>query len=264
MLNPLSWIEALGDLQACSMPCVMVTVTEVTGSAPREPGARMLVAGGDLHWGTIGGGNLERLAISEALELLDRGAALSRSNAYPLAEKAGQCCGGRVVLFFEAFPWRRPTVAIFGAGHVGQALAKLAPWLAANVLLVDGREQHELRPKLGGELPFRLVCIDNPEAEIDTLPAGSLVVVMTHDHRLDQLILEHALAHGDLAFIGMIGSDRKWKRFRSRLIQKGFQEDQIARVKCPIGVSMASKAPEAIALSAATQLMECLSAGRRS
>ena len=126
-----AWIEALGELRAAGTPCVVVVVTDVQGSAPREPGTRMIVSAGRLAWGTIGGGNLEHQAIEHASGLLAAGAGTSETVVYPLADKTGQCCGGQVTLFFETYLWKRNTVAIFGAGHVGQALAGLAPWLKA-------------------------------------------------------------------------------------------------------------------------------------
>jgi len=252
------WIEELGHLRDAKKPCVLVVVTEVKGSAPREPGARMIVERGKLAWGTIGGGNLEKLAIERAGELLARAGASSESVDFPLAEKTGQCCGGAVTLFFEPFRWKRRTIAIFGAGHVGQALAGLAPWLKADVKLVDGREEREIQPRLAADRPYELVLVDEPAAEIDELPADALVVVMTHSHALDLEIVERALVRGAFPYLGLIGSERKWARFKKRLAQKGFTEEELARVRCPIGVSKAGKDPAAIALSAAAELVEVL------
>jgi len=236
----------------------MVVVTGVEGSAPRETGARMLVAGGKLAWGTIGGGNLEKLALEHATALLADPERGSETVAYPLAEKTGQCCGGRVTLFFEPFRWTRRTIAIFGGGHVGQALGALAPWLEADLVVIDGREEAELQPPADAARPYELRCIDAPEAEIDSLPADALVLVMTHSHALDQEIVERALARGTFPYVGLIGSERKWTRFRQRLAQRGFTGEQIESVTCPIGVSRASKTPAAIALSTATELTEVL------
>ncbi len=238
----------------------MVVVTEVEGSAPREAGARMLVADGKLAWGTIGGGNLELLAIEHATALLADSARGSESVAYPLAEKTGQCCGGRVTLFFEPFRWTRNTVAVFGAGHVGQALGALAPYIGAEIELIDGRHEEELQPvpPRASERTYTLTCVDAPEGEIERLPANALVLVMTHSHALDLEILEHALRRGTFPYLGLIGSDRKWRRFRDRLSQKGISAEAIASVRCPIGVSQVSKTPHAIALSTATELVEVI------
>jgi xanthine dehydrogenase accessory factor len=257
------WIDALGELRAREEPCVLVVVTEVKGSAPREPGARMIVAGNELVHGTIGGGSLEKLAIERATALLADPGAGSTSAEFPLAEKTGQCCGGSVTLFFEPLRWKRRTVAIFGAGHVGQALAGLAPWMRARVLLIDGREEREIRPKLPRERPYELLCVDAPEAEVDELPADALVVVMTHSHALDLELVARALSHGGFPYLGLIGSERKWQRFRKRLGQRGFTVEQLERVRCPIGLGggivRTSKDPAAIALATAAELAAHLS-----
>jgi xanthine dehydrogenase accessory factor len=254
------WLDALGELREREEPCVLVVVTGVRGSAPREVGARMLVAGGDLVHGTIGGGQLERLALERATQLLAEPGAAARAEDFPLAEAAGQCCGGSVTLLFEPYRWQRATVAIFGAGHVGQALAALAPWMKARVLLIDGREEAELRPRLARERPFELLCTAAPEAELDELPADARVVVMTHSHALDLELVARALRRGTFPYLGLIGSERKWQRFRKRLAQRGFAPAALERVRCPIGAVRTSKDPAAIALSTAAELVAQLSA----
>ena len=256
------WIEKLSELRAARRACAMVVVTDLAGSGPREAGARMLVALGtsgaaELAHGTIGGGNLELQALAHAGELLRAGKALSESVAYPLAEKTGQCCGGKVTLFFETFPWKRRQIVVFGAGHVAQAIAGLHAYLDANLLLVDAREEHEIVPALPRARPWELLCVDHPEAEIDGLARESLVLVMTHSHALDLEILARAIPRG-FAYLGLIGSERKWARFRERLAQRGISEAQLAAVRCPIGVSKHSKEPAAIAISVAAELLELL------
>lgn len=253
-----AWIEALGELRDAGRPCVVVVVTDVKGSAPREPGTRMIVCDGRLAWGTIGGGNLEHQAIEHASRLLAGGASATETVVYPLADKTGQCCGGQVTLFFETYLWKRPTVAIFGAGHVGQALAGLAPWLKARVLLIDGRDEAELVPTVPPERarPYELVCVGAPEAELDTLPADAFVLVMTHSHALDLEVLARALERRSFPFVGLIGSERKWQRFRQRLLAQGLGEALVDSVHCPIGVTKGSKDPAVIALSTATQIAE--------
>ena len=261
MADASSWLETLSALREARTPCAMVVVTGVRGSVPREVGARMIVAEGRLAWGTIGGGNLERLAIEHATALAresGHGEHHSESVAFPLSEKAGQCCGGEVTLFFESFPWTRPQIVIFGAGHVAQALAGLAPWMSADVRLIDPREEAEIQPPLPRERPWDLLLVDAPEQEIDALPPETLVLVMTHSHDLDLEIIARALAREPFAYLGLIGSERKWARFKKRLEQRGFRPDQMERVQCPIGATRASKEPGAIALVAAAELISVL------
>lgn len=264
MESPGTWFEKLAALHAEGRPCAVVVVTDVRGSAPREAGARLIVAGGELVWGTIGGGKLEHMAIAHASELLARGGHLSESQDYPLAERTGQCCGGAVTLFYETYPWTSRQVVVFGAGHVAQALAGLQPYLACEVLLIDDRDEGAIRPSLPTERSWKLLCVDEPAEEIDELPAGSLVLIMTHDHAIDLRVLERALARGGFPYLGLIGSERKWVRFQKRLLERGFDEEQIAGVRCPIGTSKTSKEPAAIAISVAAELIEVMGELERS
>ena len=262
-----TWIETLNRLRAAERPCAMVVVTELTGSGPREPGARMIVAlraegGVELIEGTIGGGRLELSAMEHAAELLQRPQPTSESVSYPLAEKTGQCCGGKVVLFYETFPWSRRRIAIFGAGHVAQALAGLGSYLSAQVQLIDAREESAIVPALPAQRDWTLLCVDHPEEEIDSLPADTLVMVMTHDHALDLEIIARAIRR-DFPYLGLIGSERKWARFQARLTQRGFAPEAIAKVRCPIGLSKHSKEPKAIAISAAAEMLEVFERPRR-
>jgi xanthine dehydrogenase accessory factor len=166
-----------------------------------------------------------------------------------------------VTLFFEPYRWRRRRVAIFGAGHVGQALAGLTPWLQADVRVFDTREEREIRPQLAGERPFGLVTVDSPEAELDSLAPDTAVVILTHSHALDLELVARALARkGAFPYLGLIGSERKWARFRRRLEQRGFSPADLARVRCPIGAVRTSKDPSAIALSIAAELAAHLDA----
>ena len=262
--RPQEWIEKLSDLRARKVPCALVVVTQVRGSGPREPGARMIVTRGSngvgaLAFGTIGGGNLEKQALERSAELLRSGKAVSASEAFALSEKVGQCCGGEVTLFFETFPWTRRKIVIFGAGHVAQAIAGLSAYLSADVVLIDGRDESEILPPLPKSRAWELVCVDHPEEEVETLSDDALVLVMTHSHALDLEVVAKAIRR-DFAYLGLIGSDRKWDRFKKRLAQRGFTEAEIAKVRCPIGVSKHSKEPTAIAISVAAELLEVLQA----
>ncbi len=253
-----AWLDSLGGMRQSQTPCVVVTVTQTKGSTPRDAGARMLVTAAGIEWGTIGGGRLEQLATERAQAMLQEDQSQALAERFPLAVSAGQCCGGEVTLFLESFLWRKRQVVIFGAGHVGQALGGLAPWMGAQVLLVDPREESELVPSLPPSRPFEVRFVDAPEGEIETLPASSLVLVMTHSHALDMEILVHALRRGGFPYLGLIGSERKWARFQKLLTQRGFSPEEIASVTCPIGVGAPSKEPHQIALSVAAELSPIL------
>ncbi|TGN54798.1 xanthine dehydrogenase accessory protein XdhC [Paracoccus liaowanqingii] len=230
---------------------IRVRVTSARGSTPREAGAEMIV-GPDTIQGTIGGGQLEYMAIDRARQMLARGEATA-SMDIPLGPEIGQCCGGRVILSLDreaATPPAHPDALIFGAGHVGRALSRALQPLPVNALLIDSRPE-ELARASG---PTRLTPL--PEALIRDARPGTFVVILTHDHALDFLLAAEALARRDLAYVGMIGSATKRAQFARFAAARGLDP---APLTCPIGAGFSrDKRPEIIAAFTAAELMACL------
>ncbi len=264
------WFEALTKLTEQKTPLVMVTLLSVRGHAPREAGAKMLVTA-DAVFGTIGGGNLEATAVNLARDILCRGVLqyaptpqihTLRLTENAVAEYGVQCCGGEVQILLEPVISTRPTVAIFGVGHVGLALVKVLSICPIELWLVDSRAdmltpERMVETQCAASLQIHQSPI--PEIVVHDLPASSHLLVMTHDHAEDLAILDAALRRNDLGFIGLIGSKTKWANFKTKLHEQGFSSSEIARVTCPIGIpSISSKTPEAIAIATAAQLMPLL------
>jgi xanthine dehydrogenase accessory factor len=125
-----------------------------------------------------------------------------------------------------------------------------------DVQLIDSRSAEEVEPPLPASPPYEVLFIDAPEEEVDTIPADSLLLVMTHSHAIDQEVIARALGRGTFPYVGLIGSDRKWARFKRRLEQRGVTAEALGSVTCPIGVSKGSKEPRKIALSVAAEIVE--------
>ncbi|MEE2859644.1 MAG: xanthine dehydrogenase accessory protein XdhC [Paracoccus sp. (in: a-proteobacteria)] len=227
---------------------IRVRVMSARGSTPREKGAEMIVTA-DSTQGTIGGGQLEYMVIDRARQMLARGEAEALMDI-PLGPEIGQCCGGRVVLSLDrgnATPETHPDVLIFGAGHVGRALAQALQPLPVNALLIDSRPE-ELARATG---PTRVTAL--PEAEIRAAGPGSSVIILTHDHALDFLLAAEALSRTDLAYIGMIGSATKRAQCVRFARQRGLDP---APLVCPIGAGFShDKRPAIIAAFTAAELM---------
>ncbi|MDR7272803.1 xanthine dehydrogenase accessory factor [Pelomonas saccharophila] len=246
---------------------VLVTVSRTTGSVPREVGAWMAV-GSDAIRGTVGGGHLEFDAIARARAAL-AGGELEEEVRYPLGASLGQCCGGVVWLRFERvaadedLAARLPQaplrpLALFGAGHVGAAIAHIARDLPLALHWIDSRENQfpERPPERGWR---QEVCNPAVDAVADLAP-GSAVLIMSHNHAEDfdlvAACLKRQREQGDLAFIGMIGSRTKWASFRQRLEARGFTEAERAQVTCPIGVQgVTGKVPAVIAVAVLAQVL---------
>ncbi|MFV3126076.1 xanthine dehydrogenase accessory protein XdhC [Niveispirillum sp. KHB5.9] len=241
------WIQALTACERDGRPAILVTVTEVAGSAPRAAGTKMVVTGDALH-GTIGGGALEFTAIETARALLDGEVTELRTQSYALGPSLGQCCGGRVSLMFE--PVRPPAlrVALFGAGHVAKALVGILGALPARVIWVDNRAD-----QFPATLPANVRALVAEEPVAVLAPGHSHILIMTHDHALDYRLVRKALSLPGAAFVGVIGSETKRARFASRLRADGLDP---ARLTCPIGLpGLSGKHPGEIAVSVAAQLL---------
>ena len=204
--------------------------------------------------GTLGDKRLDELAARKADELLSAGG-VQGSLLHPLTETQSTLPDTSDVLFFEKISPCKFQVALFGAGHVGSALVRvLAASAECRITWVDGRAG-----QFPGNLPPDVQARPgvNPVAEVGDLPEQSYCLVMTHDHQLDQDLCEALLARDDLAFLGLIGSAAKRRRFAQRLKEKGITERQLERLTCPIGVpGIESKEPGAIAVSVAAQLLQ--------
>jgi xanthine dehydrogenase accessory factor len=240
-----NWIDTLADLTRQNVAFALVTVTRVQGSAPREPGAKLIVTANGELFGTIGGGHLEALVMQDAQRAIANNAPCTQS--YPLGAKAGQCCGGVVDVFIDV-QGLGPTLHVFGAGHVGQAIVRVLEGTRFAVHVIDERKEWL------DKLPPRAMKHDEAWDRYAAQVSGGYALVMTHRHDLDEDIV-FALAHKPLAYLGLIGSETKWKRFAHRLQLRGLSEATIAKIKCPIGIAHTGKAPQEVAISVAAELL---------
>ena len=284
-------------------PAALVTILAVEGSAPRGPGARMVVTAGGLD-GSIGGGALEHQATEQARRILAQPPGSWRVQDYPLGPLLGQCCGGRVRLLVEhlaevpdgdgpfevtlsdrverrllAGQGRGPAtdagvppapltargplpeagvqflevvetdslpVRLFGAGHVGRAIAARAAGLPLLLAWYDSR------PEAAETAGVVLADEDSMVACAAEAPEDGAVLIMTHDHGLDYRLTAAAL-RSRARFVGLIGSRSKRARFLSRLAA---DEVDAARLTCPVGLpGIEGRQPEVIAIATLAQLL---------
>jgi xanthine dehydrogenase accessory factor len=244
---------------------ICAELTTVRGSSPRAAGTFMLIAG-DETLGTIGGGALEYLVIARARQVLRDGLP-DGSMDIPLGPEIGQCCGGRVevglklmngalakrlIAAAEAEHAARPHVYLFGAGHVGHALALALSLLPLKVHVIDTRP--EALEGFPDSVETRPVAL--PEAAVRSAPEHSSFVILTHDHALDFLIAAEALKRTDSPYVGMVGSRSKRGKFKSWYLAEGGDPDALRRLVLPIGAAgLGDKRPEVIAALAAAEIM---------
>jgi len=233
------------------MSYIEIRVVETRGSAPREAGTRMWVGAAESR-GTIGGGNLEYTALKIAREMLLSGESL-RQRRFALGDTLGQCCGGSITLAFarmeeiESDEEDRFDVVLFGAGHVGKELARILERLPCRLTWVDARPE-----QFPAETTARVVIEAEPVFAVDDAAPGAFYLVMTHSHALDFEIVERALRRKDARFVGMIGSETKAAKLRSRLRARGVDASGLVS---PIGLFKGGKHPVEVAVSAVAQLL---------
>ncbi len=240
-------LEALVALERAGGEGALATVIRARGSVPRHAGSKMLVYPDGRILGTVGGGEMESRVIADALSALRDGE--PRLAQYSLVDP-GQgdpgVCGGEVEIFVE--PLRpEPIVLVIGGGHVGRAIVHLAKWLGFRVALADDRPEFctpEWAPGADHYYPI-------PVAELaGRFPFSSQTYILmpTRGAPVDVEGLPHLLDR-PFAYLGVIGSRRRWAVAVNRLEAKGVPAEKLAKVHAPMGLELNAETPEEIALS---------------
>lgn len=246
--------EALIAAQNNGEAVALATVVKVTGSVPRHEGSKMIVHGDGAVVGTVGGGAMESLVIQEALNALTDGK--TRMPTYTLNDiSAGDpgVCGGTLQIFIEVIG-SVPTLLVIGGGHVGRALADLGKWMGFRVVLSDDRVEYcnaEYAPNLDGYL----VC---PASEIPdkiNVNQQTYIAAVTRGLPVD-IHLFPALLKTNAAYIGLIGSQRRWALTAKALkAEHGITDAELSRIHAPIGLELNAETPKEIAISILAEII---------
>lgn len=233
---------------------VLCTVVKNEGSAPGKPGFAMLVRRDGSIEGTVGGGEIEKLVIEDALS----GPAEPRMRRFEMRGKpeakngTHMVCGGAAEVFIE--PLGTPhTLVIFGGGHCGMALSRMAAAAGFRVVLYDERSEWANREKHPDA--SETICAPYAEAAVRVkFSTTTFVVIMTHGHAHDEMVLRACMGK-EHAYLGFIGSKAKVKRFFDALLAEGHTKDGLSRIFAPIGLTIGSDTPAEIAVSILAQLI---------
>ncbi len=242
--------DALAEAIKQGRAVVLVTLIEVQGSVPRQPGSKMLVFEDSKTIGTVGGGKLEFEAIEEAQKLLNQ--KTLKRQWFDLTENNDMACGGRVEVMFESLG-RSDRLILFGGGHVGQALAPLAHQAGFAVTVVDDR------PEYANETLFPMAERIESGPYRESLKhlvfdEHSFVVIVTHGHQHDAEILAGCLDQ-PAAYLGMIGSKHKVRKTFNDLKDNGVTDEALANVHAPIGLNIGAETPFEIAVSILAEMI---------
>lgn len=251
--------EAALQAQREGRPAALATVIQTQGSVPRQPGSKMLIWPDGSIVGTVGGGEVEALAIREGQAAMRDGK--TRMLSYNLSSlESGDpgVCGGTVNLFVEPL-LLPPTVVVIGCGHVGKVLAELAKWLEFRVIVVDDRPGYATPEQIPGMDGY----IEAPPAELprrlDITPQTCIAAV-TRGMVVDKELIP-ALLSSQAPYIGLIGSRRRWALTVQLLAEQGISRADLERVHAPIGLELRAETPKEIAISIMAEIIMVLRGG---
>jgi len=232
----------------------LVTVVATEGSTPQRAGAKMLVYADGRIVGTIGGGCLEAEMTWRARQAIESGRSqLAEWDLTPdQAGEDGLVCGGRMQVFIEPIE-STPTLCLFGAGHVAQALALMAKQAGFRVEVADDRVKFASRERFPSA--DRIVVEDFAvAAERMTLGRNTYAVVVTRGHRGDAESLQAVLGKG-LRFVGLLGSKPKMVHVFAALEERGISPQELEKVHTPVGLEIGAVTPDEIAVSILAEMI---------
>jgi len=257
-----NWNSAAYQLSKHGQAYVLVTLVGVSGSTPRNSGTKMVICKNEI-FDTIGGGHLEHKTIKHAQKMLAQGKDSQHLEHFQLGSNLGQCCGGNASVLFECFAAVGVNIMLFGAGHVGKALIPVLAQLPCQVTWVDSREE-QFPSNLDTYHNVHKVVSEEPELEVANMPENSYYIVMTHNHQMDFDISQAILKRGDFNYLGLIASDTKWRRFQQRYKHRDIDQQQVARMNCPIGLEqVGGKLPMEVAVSVAGEIINIYQADQK-
>lgn len=250
---------------------IFAQIVRSSGSAPRKAGAAMLVLGDGSTIGTVGGGIIEYTASHDALTALREQTSFTKD--YDLsnrkAAELGMICGGEVTIEFqyvsyknqafrqyvqEEFQKSENIVYIFGGGHVAQELVPVLAHLNFPCVVFDDRPEFSNKEVF----PDAKECIVGDfETILDfiEIKETDFVCIMTRGHQFDYLV-EKQILKTPASYIGVMGSRSKTKIIREKLLADGFREEEVSRLKSPIGLDIKAETPAEIAISIAGELIQ--------
>jgi xanthine dehydrogenase accessory factor len=245
--------QALSELEKNNESAALCTVVKSEGSTPRHTGSKMLVYPDGHIIGTVGGGELENRVIKVALGSIKDNQA--QTLVYKMNDPARGdvgVCGGQVEVFVEPI-LPAPMVVVIGTGHVGKAVVHLAKWLGFRVAANDDRPEFCTPESTPGADAYYPVPMQELASQLK-VTRQTYIVVTSRGSSVDAVGLP-SLLDSDAAYIGVIGSKRRWAATVKALKEQGVPDEKIARVHSPMGLELQAETPEEIAVSIMAEIL---------
>ena len=245
--------QALAEIEKNNESAALCTVVKSEGSTPRHVGSKMLVYPGGNFIGTVGGGDLEHRVLDEAWMAVADGKPrlLSYNMSDPSRGDPG-VCGGQVEVFVEPI-LPAPMIVVIGGGHVGKAVVHLAKWLGFRVAVSDDRAEFCTPESVPGADAYYAIPMEKLTEQLK-ITRQTYLVVTSRGSGVDAAGLP-SLLDSPAAYIGVIGSKRRWATTVKALKEKGVTDEKIARVHSPMGLELNAETPEEIAVSILAEIM---------
>jgi xanthine dehydrogenase accessory factor len=253
MTENLAVFKAAADAHEKNLPAALATVIQVDGSVPRHVGSKMLIYESGEIVGTVGGGAMEARIVGDGQAAIRDGQ--SRTVSYTLNDiRDGDpgICGGTVTVFVEPLQVRA-TLLVIGCGHVGKALAQLGKWAGFRVVVSDDRAEY-CNPAYIPNMDEYIVCKPGEIAQQVRITPKTFVAAVTRGLPVDEQLIP-ALLQTDAAYLGLIGSRRRWALTAKALADRGVTPEQLDRIHAPIGLELQAETPEEIAISILAEII---------
>jgi xanthine dehydrogenase accessory factor len=244
--------DALHQAQTANDPVALATIVSTQGSIPRHAGSKMLVREDGSIVGTVGGGTLESLVIEEGLASLIDGQTRLKSYTLNKLDEDPGVCGGTAQIFIEPIALA-PTLVVVGAGHVGKAVAELGKWLGFRIVVCDDRAElcdETVLPNMDEYV----ICPPGEMTQHIKINTQTYIVAVTRGVNVDTELLP-PLLETNTPYIGVIGSRRRWSLTAQTLKDNGIMDEQLARVRSPIGLELEAETPKEIAVSIIAEII---------
>jgi xanthine dehydrogenase accessory factor len=233
---------------------VLMTVVNTKGSVPRKAGAKMLIKEDGSFIGTIGGGSVEYAVKEKAMEIIKSGQPeLMHFDLSGKEENATMICGGQMDVFFEPIA-AQETLYLFGAGHIARSTATIGKLLGFHIVVIDPRPEYNNSEYLPDSDVLIVEDFSQAFAKLN-IEEADYIIIYTYAHAMDEECLHFALGT-KARYIGMIGSKKKVREIKERLIKRGISQEQLDSVHSPIGLDIGAETPEEIAVSILAEIIK--------
>ncbi|MEM1549902.1 MAG: XdhC family protein [Candidatus Methanomethylicia archaeon] len=235
----------------------LCTVIEKIGSGPRDIGAKMIVYDDGKTMGSIGGGHIERIIVKEALKAIKENKSREITLSLGSGEgiETGLICGGSIRIFIDIIN-PKPRLIIIGSGNIAKPLAEIANIVGFDVIIVDDNMETATKNRFPMVSKIIVNQLTKGIEELD-IKSEDFIAIVHGDVEKEYEVLKKILKT-KVRYLGLLGSKRKSSEIKRRLIEEGYNKEDVEKIHSPIGLDIGAETPEEIAVSITAELIAVL------